>query len=195
MRRIKIIVVAIGGLAAVSGAANAATMPQLDFANPLLKAQVIWGAMIFAAFYYLVSRVGLPRVADILEMRAEKIAKDLDQARDSRTHAEHAVAELTEARKKAFAQSQAAIAEALQKAKAEADARAAEQEAILEAQLAESEVRIGEARKAAMGALRDVATDTAQAVVARLTRFQPDHGQVRDAVGRVLDDRKLSHAA
>jgi hypothetical protein len=36
--------------------AFAGTMPQLDFANPLLKAQVIWGAVIFAGLYLAIGR-------------------------------------------------------------------------------------------------------------------------------------------
>jgi F-type H+-transporting ATPase subunit b len=182
-------------LVAASGAAQADTMPQLDFGNKLLTAQVIWGAIIFAVFYGLVSRWGLPKVASILEMRSQTIARDLNQARDARADADRAVAELMEARKKAYAQSQAAIADATQTAKAQAAAKAAEQEAKLDAQLAESEAQIGAARSAAMGALREVATDTAVAVVARLIGGEADTMRVQAAVGQVLADRGLSQAA
>jgi F-type H+-transporting ATPase subunit b len=179
----------------VAKAAQADTMPQLDFGNKLLTAQVIWGALIFAAFYALVSRWGLPKVASILEMRADTIARDLDQARDARANADRAVAELTEARKKAYAQSQAAIAEATQKAKADAAAKAAAQESKLDAQLAESEAQIGAARQAAMGALREVATETAVAVVSRLIGGEADTYRVQTAVSQVLEDRGLAQAA
>jgi len=186
---------ASAALLAASGSAFADTMPQLDFGNKLLTAQVIWGALIFAAFYWAVSRVGLPKVTSILEMRAQTIARDLNQARDARANADRAVAELTEARNKAYAQSQAAIADALAKAKADAAARAAAHEAELDAQLAESEARIGQARTAAMGALREVASETALAVITRLTGLHPDTGAVSDAVGHVLAERGLDQAA
>jgi F-type H+-transporting ATPase subunit b len=176
------------------GSAFADTMPQLQFGNKLLTAQVIWGALIFAAFYFAVSRIGLPKVASILEMRADTIARDLNQARDARADADRAVSELTAARSKAYAQSQAAIADALAKAKADAAARAAEQEAKLEAQLAESEALIHQARTAAMGALREVASDTALVVVTRLTGRSPDAGAVNTAVGRALAERGLEAA-
>jgi F-type H+-transporting ATPase subunit b len=179
-------------LLAASGSALADTMPQLQFGNKLLTAQVIWGALIFAAFYWGVSRVGLPKVAGILEMRAQTIARDLNQARDARADAERAVAELTEARNKAYAQSQAAIADALAKAKSDAATRAAAQEEKLDAELAASEARIGAARSAAMGALRDVASDTALAVVTRLTGRVADSSAVQGAVGEVLAERGLA---
>jgi F-type H+-transporting ATPase subunit b len=195
MKRAKLAVATLASLVAASGAAQADTMPQLDFANKLLTAQVVWGALIFAGFYALVSRWGLPKIGSILEMRAETIARDLNQARDARNDADRAVAELTEARKKAYAQSQAAIADATQKAKKAAAEQAAAQEARLDAQLAESEAQIGAARAAAMGALREVATDTAIGVVSRLIGGQADAYRVQEAVSRELADRGLSQAA
>jgi len=194
MKRVQLIAAA-AIICVASGSAFADTMPQLQFGNKLLIAQVIWGAFIFAAFYWAVSRVGLPKVAGILEMRADTIARDLNQARDAREDAGRAVAELTQARSKAHAQSQAAIAGALAKAKADADARAAEQDAKLEAQLAESEARIHQARISAMGALREVASDTALVVVARLTGRTPDISAVSTAVGQALAESGLDQAA
>jgi F-type H+-transporting ATPase subunit b len=176
----------------VASAAHAETMPQLDFGNKLLTAQVIWGALIFLVFYLLVSRWGLPKVGAILEMRADTIARDLDQARAAKSDADQAVAELTAARRAAYAQSQAAIADAALKAKTEAAARSAEQAARLDAQLAQSEARIATARAAAMGALREVAVDAASAVVARLTQRAADEARVADAVGQVLATRGLA---
>ena len=56
-----------------AGAAHADTMPQLDFHNPLLASQIVWGAAIFVVFYLLVSRWGLPKVDAVLEQRAAMI--------------------------------------------------------------------------------------------------------------------------
>ncbi len=175
-----------------ASAAQADSMPQLDFANPLLKTQVIWGAVIFAAFYYLSANWGLPKVGAILQMRADTIAADLNAARAARDRADAAVAELTAARKKAFSESQAAIAAAVTKAKAEAAARAADQEAKLAAQLAGAEAEIARARTTAMGALRAVASDTAIAVVTRLTGGAADEEKVQLAVGNALTARGLA---
>ena len=182
---------AVAACLAVS-AAHAETMPQLDFGNKLLTAQVVWGALIFGVFYLLVSHWGLPKVGAILEMRADTIARDLDQARAARADADAAVAELTAARRAAYAQSQAAIADAALKAKTEAAARSAEQAARLDAQLAHSEARIATARASAMGALRVVAVEAAAAVVTRLTQHAADEARVADAVGQVLAARGLA---
>jgi F-type H+-transporting ATPase subunit b len=182
----KRLVAAVAVLVSVAGAAHADTMPQLQFSNPLLLSQVIWGAVIFALFYLGVSRVGLPRVDAILANRAQVIGTDLEQARLSKQRADQAVAELNEARRLAYAESQAAVNAATQKAKESAATQAAEANAALDRQLAESEAQIGAARDRAMASLRDVATDTADAVITRLTNRQPDLALVRDAVDRGL---------
>ena len=189
MRRLAL---SLTSVLAPAGAARADTMPQLDFHNPLLTSQIVWGAVIFAVFYMLVSRWGLPRVDSILEMRASTIAADLDRARASKAQADAAAAELNAARRQAYAQSQAAMTEAMQKAKAEATTRAAEQDSRLTAQLAESEKQIAQARTAAMGALGQVATETAIAAVARLTNGHADDRRVQQAVGAILAERGLA---
>ena len=150
-------------------AAQAAGMPQLDFANPLTVSQVVWGAIIFALLYILLSRSALPQVEQVLGERAAHIAADLDAARAAKTEADAAVVELTQATREAHAGAQAQIAQALDSAKAAAASQAAELNARLDTQIAASEARIDAARKAALAALGQVATETAHAVVARLT--------------------------
>ncbi len=187
--------IGLAGLAwpLASGLAHADTMPQLDFHNRLLTSQIVWGAVIFAAFYLLVSRWGLPKVSSVLEMRAGTIAGDLDRARASKAEADLAVAEQAEARNRAYAQSQAAIAEATRAAKDEAAARSAQQDARLDAQLAASEAQIAAARGTAMGALRQVAAETASALVSRLTNGRyADENRVRESVGAILAERGLA---
>ncbi len=161
-------------------------MPQLNFANPLTTSQVVWGAIIFALLYVALSRWALPKVGTVLEERRGRIASDLDTARSAKTAADGAVAELTEATRRARAEAQAAIATATQTAKAEAAARAAAANETLDAQLGEAEQRIAASRGAAMGALRQVAGEAATAVVTRLTGHAPDPAQVERSVGALL---------
>lgn len=171
------------------GAAMAQGMPQLDFKNPLTTSQVVWGAIIFVLFYLLLSRWGLPRVGEVLEMRASTIARDLDAARGAKTGADSAVAELNEAIRLAQAGAQAEINRAIDAAKASAAAQAARLNERLEAQLASAERQIAAARAAALGALRQVATETASVLIDRLTGAAPDRQAVDAAVGVELAAR------
>jgi F-type H+-transporting ATPase subunit b len=186
---------ASSALTMVAGEAFARdTMPQLQFSNPLLLSQVVWGALIFLVFYLAVSRWGLPRVGAILENRERTIGGDLEQARLSKQSADRAVAELTEARRLAYVESKAAIAAATQKAKEAAALRAAEVNARLDKQLADAESQIAAARNAALGALREVAGDTTAAIVSRLTGRGAGSADVAQAVDEALGRRGLAHA-
>ncbi len=161
-------------------------MPQLDFANHLTISQVVWMAFIFAALYFLLARWALPQVAEVLDSRAARIAADLDTANTAKNEADAAVAEITRASRDANSEAQASIASAVNQAKAEAAEQARVASAELDAQLSQAEQRIAAARSAAMGALRQVASETAGAVVSRLTGTVPDSATVDAAVSRVM---------
>jgi F-type H+-transporting ATPase subunit b len=173
-------------------AAHADGMPQLEFNNPLTTSQVVWGAIIFAVIYLLASRSALPRVASVLQERANHIARDLESAQQAKARSDAAVAEVTAATAKARAEAQAAINAALDEAKAAAAKQSAALNARLEKQLAEAEAQIGAARAQAMGALRQVATDTATTVITRLTGAVPEQSRLDGAIGAALTARGVA---
>ena len=157
-------------------------MPQLNFKSQLTTSQVVWGAIIFTLLYFALSRWALPKVGTVIGDRRARIGGDLETARAAKSEADAAVAELTEATRRARAEAQASIAAATQQAKAEAAAQAATMNERLDAQLAEAEGRIAAARSAAMGALQQVAGETATTVVTRLTGQAPDATRIDQAV-------------
>jgi F-type H+-transporting ATPase subunit b len=163
-------------------------MPQLEFGNPLVIAQVVWMLLIFAALYWLVKNKGLPLVESVLEERCARIQGDLEAARSAKANADAAMAAHRDATAKARAEAQASIAGALQNAQSEAEKRAEVLNAKLAEQVTAAEARIDVARGAAMGALRDVATDTAEALVQKLIGAA-DRGAVGAAVGREMAAR------
>lgn len=185
----RLALLATTALLAFPAAAMAEGMPQLDFKNPLTIDQVGWGAVIFFILFLLCWKWGLPKVGSVLEERAATIAADLDAARAGKAQADAAVAQMAESSAKARAEAQAAIAAAVEKSKQEAAVRSAALDTQLEARLAESEQRIQAAQTAAMGALRSVATDAANALIARLTTATPDAARVDRAVGAALAAR------
>ena len=164
-------------------------MPQLDFANPLTISQIVWGAFIFAALYYVLKQYALPEVEGVLAERAATIDGDLDAARSAKSDADAAAAEVNAATARARASAQGAINAAIEKSKSDAGARAAELNARLDAQLAEAEQRIGQQRQAALGGLRQVATETAELVVQRLVGQPADRGALDGAVGTAMAAR------
>jgi F-type H+-transporting ATPase subunit b len=168
-----------------SAEASGGGMPQLDFSNPLMLAQVVWLLIIFGIFYYVLSQIALPRVASVLEERRNRIDGDLEAARAAKAEADAAMAAHQEATARARQESHAAITAATQSAQAEAAEQAAALNARLNQQIEAAESRINTARDAAMGALREVATDTANALVTRLTGLKNEPA-VAAAVQREL---------
>ena len=80
-------------------------MPQMEFAD--YAPQLIWLAITFITLYVLMSRVALPRIADVLEQRQLRVTNDLEQAAALRDEAAKALeayeATMAEARSKAHA--------------------------------------------------------------------------------------------
>jgi F-type H+-transporting ATPase subunit b len=173
-------------------AARAEGMPQLDFANPLTTSQVIWGAIIFAVLYVLLSRIGLPKVGAVIEERARHIASDLEAAQSSKASADEAARHVAEATARARSEAQASINAALDAAKQEAAGRIAALNERLERQLKDAESQIDAARASALRALREVATDTAATVIGRLTGAPPDQGRLDNAIGAVMAARRIA---
>lgn len=167
---------------------SAGGMPQLDFANPWTIAQVVWMLLIFGALYFVMAQYALPQVEGVLAARRARIEGDLETAQAAKQRADAAMAEHQAATARARAESQAAINAATQQAQAAAASRAEALNARLAAQIEAAETQIAGARDAAMGALRQVATETADALVARLIG-STDSAAVGRAVERELAAR------
>ncbi len=190
IRGVVAVLVGVSLFSAAQAAEKKGGMPQLDFANPLTIAQVVWLAIIFVVLYLLLSRWALPQVGAVLEQRANRIQGDLEAAKTAKASADAAVVELTAASRQAQATAQAEIAGAVATANEAAAAQAATLSARLDKQLAEAEGRISAARAAAVGALRSVASDTAAAVVTRLVGAAPSASSVEQAVDAALAARR-----
>ena len=167
-------------------------MPQLDFANPWTIAQVVWMLIIFGALYLAMAQYALPQVEGVLAARRARIEGDLETAQAAKLRADAAMAEHQAATAKARAEAQAAINAATTQAQSEAAARSEALNAKLAAQIEAAEAHITSARDTAMGALRQVATETADALVTRLIG-KTDNAAVGAAVDRELAARSLAN--
>lgn len=165
-------------------------MPQLDFGNPLMIAQIVWLLIIFGVLYYVLATYALPRVEAVLEDRRRRIEGDLEAAQAAKAEADAAIAAHRDATSKARAEAQASIAAAMQSAQVESAQRSEALAARLAKQISAAEARIDAARGSAMGALRQVSTETTEALLQRLTG-QSEQAAVGPAVDRALAARGL----
>jgi F-type H+-transporting ATPase subunit b len=166
--------------AAGAGDAGSGGLPQFDMGK--WPGQMVWTLLIFLVMFILFARVFVPRVGGTISAREDRIAGDIGDARRLKEQADAqaatAAAEMVAARSAAH---KLAI-----DAKAKAAANTAAQEALEEARLnevlAKAEARIGAARDQAMGHVRDIAGETAQAIVARLTGRAASAAEVKSAL-------------
>ena len=176
-----------GGAAGESagGGAGSGGLPQLDPTS--YPSQVFWLVIAFGLLYWLLAKRALPRVADILETRQDRIAADLDRAQNLRREAEEAMTRHEQLVADAQARARAELDAANERIRADAARREGELERSLQRQLAEAEERIAAAREEALKALEDVARDAAKDAVGRLVGVDVS---TEEAARAVADARK-----
>ncbi len=167
-------------------APGGAKPPFPPFDKDTFGSQLIWLAIAFVALYVLLSRVALPRVAAIFAARRARLESDLAAAAKAKAESEAAIASYEKALADARAKAQALAAETKQKFAAEAEAKKKSVDASLAAKLADAEKQIDATRKSAMSNVRNIAVDTASAIVERLTGTAPAKPAVEKAVDAAL---------
>lgn len=155
-------------------------MPQLD--PTYYASQIFWLVVAFGLLYWLFAKRGVPRVADILETRQDRIAADLDRAQTLRREAEAAMADHERRVAAAQAEARAHLDAAVERVRADASRQEADLEVSLHRQLKEAEERIAAARDDALRALEDVARDVSRDAVGRLIGVEISDSEAADAV-------------
>ena len=166
--------------AAHGGEHESGGLPQFEFQHWL--GQIVYLIFLFAVLYFLIARVFAPRMRRVFDEREQTINTAIATARqvqaEAAGQAEAAKAEVEAAR----ASSRATAAAAKARVTEEANTRAAAEEAVVNARIAEAETAIGKTRDAAMANVGAIATDTAAAIVDRLTGKAPTAAEAAAAV-------------
>lgn len=163
-------------------------MPQLD--PELFSPQLVWLAITFVILYLLMARVALPQVSDVLSNRAERIDADLTEADALKNQAEEAHEEYEKALAEAKSRAHEIAQEMRDRLNEETARMREETDAKLAEQTAQAEDRIKAAKDEALANVRDVAAESAAAVVERLIGITPDEARVKALVEDVIDNRK-----
>ncbi len=151
--------------------------------NPATFAsQLIWFAIAFGALYLLLKRVALPRVAEVIDERRDRIVRDLDAAERLKSETDKALAGYEQALVDAKAKAGAIAKDAQVKLTADIDREKSSVEAQISAKLADAETRISAMKTRALSQVNEIATDTAAAVVAQLGGGQVTADEVRRAL-------------
>lgn len=177
---------AFGGLSALPALAateGGGGLPQLNAHT--YPTQIFWLAVTFVILYLIMSKVALPRIAEVLEERQERIADDIETAERLRSEAAAVQAEYEKALADARSKAQELFRETgdvLAKEHSEAEAETARK---LARKTKTAETRIEKQRAEALESLRTVASETAAAATAKLIGVQPSPASVEQAVASV----------
>jgi F-type H+-transporting ATPase subunit b len=156
------------------------------FDSHTFASQVLWLAISFAALYFIMSRLALPRVASILEVRGDRIASDLAEAQRLKTETEQAITSYETSLAEARANAQKIAGETRDKVQAETDAKRKTLDAELAERLAKAEKQIAETKTKALSNVRSIAVGAAEVIVAQLLGEKPDAADVEAAVDQSL---------
>ncbi|QQA43445.1 F0F1 ATP synthase subunit B' [Pelagovum pacificum] len=156
-----------------------AGMPQLDFST--FPNQIFWLIVTLLVIYFILSRVALPRIGAVLAERSGTITNDLAAAEELKLKAQEAETAYEKSLADARSEANRIAEETRASIQEELDAEIEKADKEISARTAESEKAIAEIRDGAMESVREVATDTAKAIVAAMGTTADD-AMVEEAV-------------
>ncbi len=162
-------------------------MPQFD--PTTFPPQLAWLAITFILLYLLMTRIALPRVAEVLEKRQDRIDDDLEKAAKLKAEAEETLAAYEKAMAEGRAKAQALLRQASQEMAEDSTQRHNALAGRLTKEIEEAERRIAAAKTEAIDNLRAVAVEAAEASTRRLIGVEPDRKAVDAAVDAAFKER------
>ncbi|QQP90343.1 ATPase [Skermanella sp. TT6] len=162
-------------------------LPQLD--PTVFAPQLIWLAISFIALYFLMAKVALPKVAEVLEERQERITNDLDRASALREESAGVMEGYEKALTDARAHAQSVMAATTADIASASSGRQAQFNADLAAKTRAAEERINAAKETALTSVRSVAAEIAQQTAEKLGGIKVDAARADTAVGAVMQER------
>ncbi len=141
-------------------------LPQLDV--NYFAPQLFWLALTFAALFFLMSKVALPRIGDVVAERSGRIARDIEAAAKLKGETDKALADYEKALSDARGKASTMAKETREALGRDTEAEKSKVEAQLSTKLQEAEARIAATKTKALSAVNDIAAETASAVVGRL---------------------------
>ncbi|MCC7394652.1 MAG: ATPase [Sphingomonadaceae bacterium] len=164
-------------------------MPQIDQLSESWFAisQLFWLAIIFGAVFFIIGLYMLPRVEATVDARDRKIADDLASAKAARDAADSLEEEYRTGTNRARGDAQGLIGKAKDKAAADTAKLVAKADAAIAEKMAAAEAAIAAARSQALAEVEEVASDSASALVARLSSAKISASDASGAVKVALN--------
>jgi len=161
-------------------------MPQF---NPeWFASQIFWLVVLFLVLYFLMSRIALPRMAQIMEERQDKIEDDLAKAEKLKSEADEVYRAYEEHLAEARQQAQKLLKETSEKLSNEQQERHEAFTQELNKKTEEAEQRIASAKQEALDNLQSVAGEVAQDATAKLIGSKVGQDKAEKAVKAAMSE-------
>ena len=145
----------------------------------ILRRNLIWLAISFVLLYLIMSRFALPRVGKVLEERATASPATSPPPRNCGEDTEHAIAEYEQAHADAKARAQAIARQARDEMTRDMERQRAEVDQQISRKQPDAETRITPMKEAALSHIGEIATETAEALIARLLGKSLDRSELQ----------------
>ena len=187
--------VLLGHEATGASSSSGPKLPQLDLTT--YSSQVFWLIVSFVVLYFLVAKLAMPRIAEVLEERQERIEDDLDKAETLKKEAYQVRIEYEKALSAAREKAQEATRHAQEEiAKRSAEAESAAQVKVT-VMLEEAEKRIAASKTGAEGKPgdpissleRSVAQEVVANAVQKLIGVDVTAADIDAAIAATLEER------
>tara|TARA_B100000886_G_scaffold17298_1_gene11087 strand:+ start:1084 stop:1650 length:567 start_codon:yes stop_codon:yes gene_type:complete len=181
--------------ATAAGSSSGPKLPQLDVAT--YSSQIFWLIVSFVVLYFLVAKLAMPRIAEVLEERQERIEDDLDKAETLKKEAYQVRIEY----EKALSAAREKAQDATRHAKEEIAKRSAEAESAAQVKvtvmLEEAEKRIAASKTGAEETLgepissleRSVAEEVVGNAVQKLIGVDVTAADIDAAIAATMEER------
>jgi len=160
--------------------------PQLDASS--YPSQLFWLGVSFVALYLLMSKLALPRVTEVLEMRHARKAGNLEKAGEMSGEAE----KIKAAYEKSLALAQKTAAEAMTVAEKDISEKISEAQARFadgsRKRLVAAEQNIAKAKAEALHSLADISAEIASDMVQKIADIQVNKADAKKAVLSVMQE-------
>ena len=158
--------------------------PQLDVSS--YSSQVFWLVVSFAVLYLLMSKLALPRVTEVLDMRQTQKNGNLDRAQAMQSEAEKIRAAYETALAQAQSRAQDTLKEAEQSVSEKSSAESGRFAEESRKRVAAAEQAITKAKTEALASLEDISADIAVDIVAKVADIQISKADAKKAVAAEL---------
>ena len=151
--------------------------------------QLFWLLLCFTFLYFLVHYIGLPRVAEIIEKREDRIAYDLDRVQELKNETDLLTRKIQHNLEQAQEQAQHILHDMAERVNKQRLEHLQLLENKIQNRLLESEQRIQEEKQIALSQTEDIAATLTVILIQTLSNGSMDRSQAMEVVKSVQQER------